>query len=296
VPAEMLRRRPDIRGAELSAAAQCARIGVAKAELYPSFSLFGSIGLSATSSGLGSHALLSSDSLVYSAGPRISWPFFNYGRLKNNVRVEDARLQELLVDYRETVLKAAREVEDSLVGFINSQQSLGFEQGSVDAARRAQEIALVQYREGAVDYQRVLDAQRSLLEEENKLAQAGSAVATNVIALYKALGGGWEFRQGQSYVSPSNRKEMEERTGWGDLLTEPNDVEHPAPGETPPAAGSPAAPAPASPAAPSPASTAPASPTSPPSATAASSAPASPASPARGSAALTPTNPSPAKP
>jgi NodT family efflux transporter outer membrane factor (OMF) lipoprotein len=296
VPAEMLRRRPDIRGAELSAAAQCARIGVAKAELYPSFSLFGSIGLSATSSGLGSHQLLSSDSLVYSAGPRISWPFFNYGRLKNNVRVEDARLQELLVDYRETVLKAAREVEDSLVGFINSQQALGFEQGSVDAARRAQEISLAQYREGAVDYQRVLDSQRSLLEEENKLAQAGSAVATNVIALYKALGGGWEFRQGQSYVSASNRKEMEERTGWGDMLTEPNDVEHPAPGETQPAAGAPGSPAPGAPAPASPPSSAPASSSSPPSATPASSAPASPASPARGSAAVTPTNPSPAKP
>jgi NodT family efflux transporter outer membrane factor (OMF) lipoprotein len=228
VPAEMLRRRPDIRGAELSAAAQCARIGVAKAELYPSFSLFGSIGLAATSSGLGSHSLLSSDSLVYTAGPRISWPFFNYGRLKNNVRVEDARFQQLLVGYRETVIKAAQEVEDALVGYINSQQSMLFEQGSVDAARRAQEIAVVQYREGAVDYQRVLDAQRSQLEEENRLAQASSSVATNVIALYKALGGGWEFRQGQAYVSEANRKEMEERTGWGDLLTAPRstEVEH----------------------------------------------------------------------
>ena len=225
VPAEMLRRRPDIRGAELIAAAQCARIGVAKAELYPSFSLFGSVGLSATSSGLGSHQLFSGDSFVYSVGPQISWPFFNYGRLKNNVRVEDARLQQLLVNYKDTVLKAAREVEDAIVGYVNSRDSLTFEQTSVDAARRAQEIAVSQYREGAVDYQRVLDAQRSLLEEENSLAQAGSSVATNVIALYKALGGGWEFRQGQPYVSTANQNEMKERTGWGDLLEEPRGVE-----------------------------------------------------------------------
>jgi NodT family efflux transporter outer membrane factor (OMF) lipoprotein len=225
VPAEMLRRRPDIRSAELLAAAQGARIGVAKAELYPSFSLFGSIGFQAMSSGSGSHNLLSPESLVYSVGPRISFPLFNYGRLENNVRVHDARFQELLVGYRNTVLKAAQEVEDALTGFLNSQESMRLEQGSVMAAQRSQEIALVQYREGAVDYQRVLDAQRSLLQEQNSLAQAGSSVATNVIALYKALGGGWEFSKGQPFVPASTQKEMTERTSWGDILSEPSKPE-----------------------------------------------------------------------
>jgi NodT family efflux transporter outer membrane factor (OMF) lipoprotein len=225
VPAEMLRRRPDIRRAELVAAAQCARIGVAKAELYPSFSLFGSIGFQASTSGIGSNNLFSGDNLVYSVGPRITWPFFNYGRLENNVRVQDARLQELLVGYRETVLRAAQEVEDALTSYLRSQEQVVFQQNSVQSAQRSQEIAMTQYREGAVDYQRVLDAQRSLLQQQNDLAQAGSSVATSVIALYKALGGGWEFRKGQPFVSEPSKKEMEERTGWSDLLSEPSKPE-----------------------------------------------------------------------
>jgi NodT family efflux transporter outer membrane factor (OMF) lipoprotein len=216
VPAEMLRRRPDIRSAELYAAAQCARIGVAKAELYPSFSLFGSIGLQANSSVGGS--LVSGDSFVYSLGPRITWPFFNYGRLTNNVRAEDARFQRLLVDYRHTVLKAAQEVEDALVGFVDSQAALLSEQRAVVAAQRSAEIAGVQYREGAVDYQRVLDAQRALLEQQNNLAQTHSDVVVNVITLYKALGGGWQAREGQPFIAPRTQKEMEQRTDWGDLL------------------------------------------------------------------------------
>src|SRR5207302_5818369 len=111
VPADMLRRRPDIRSAELSAAAQCARIGIAKAELYPSFTLFGTIGLESTTGGPSTSNLFSTSSLFYAVGPRVHIPFFNYGRLTNSVRVQDARFQQLLVGYRETVLRAAQEVE-----------------------------------------------------------------------------------------------------------------------------------------------------------------------------------------
>jgi NodT family efflux transporter outer membrane factor (OMF) lipoprotein len=225
VPAEMLRRRPDIRRAELQAAAQCARIGVAKAELYPSLSLIGTIGLQANTSSSGSMNLFSGDSLVYSVGPRIAWPFLNYGRLKNNVRVEDARLQQLLVGYRGAVLQAAQEVEDGLLGFSSAQRTQEFAANAVIAAQRSQDLALVQYREGAVDYQRVLDAQRSLLEEQNTLARARSSVATQLIALYKALGGGWELRQGQPFVPEQTEREMKERTSWGDLLSEPRKPE-----------------------------------------------------------------------
>jgi NodT family efflux transporter outer membrane factor (OMF) lipoprotein len=225
VPAEMLRRRPDIRRAELQAAAQCARIGVAKAELYPSLSLIGTIGLQANTSSSGSMNLFSGDSLVYSVGPRIAWPFFNYGRLKNNVRVEDARLEQLLVGYRSAVLQAAQEVEDALVGFLSAQRTQEFAQSSVTAALRSQELAMIQYREGAVDYQRVLDAQRSLLQEQNTLTRARSSVATQLIALYKALGGGWELRQGQPFVREQTEREMKERTSWGDLLSEPREPE-----------------------------------------------------------------------
>jgi outer membrane protein TolC len=154
-------------------------------------------------------------------GPRVHIPFFNYGRLTNSVRVQDARFQQLLVGYRETVLKAAQEVEDALAGFLNSQQAMGFEQSAVAAAQRSVKIAVIEYREGAADYQRVLEAQRSLLQQQNSLAQTSSSVVTNLIALYKALGGGWELRQGQPFMPAKMQREMEERTDWGDLLSQP---------------------------------------------------------------------------
>jgi len=222
----MLRRRPDVRAAEFQAAAQCARIGVAKAELYPSFTLFGTVGLQTTSGTPISHSnFFSEDSLFYSVGPRVNWSFLNYGRITNNVRVQDARFQQLLVGYRETVLRAAQEVEDAVVGFLNAQKALVFEAGAVKAAQRSVEISAVQYREGAVDYQRVLDAQRSLLQEQNSLTQINSSVATNLIALYKALGGGWEVRQGQPVIPAETENEMKQRTSWGDMLSQPRRAE-----------------------------------------------------------------------
>ena len=224
VPAELLRRRPDIRSAELYAAAQSARIGIAKADLYPSFSLFGEIGFQSSSQGgdLSNNAdlgdLFDGDSLFYSIGPGFQWPLFNFGRIESNVRVQDARFQQLLVNYQETVLRAAQEVEDALIGFLKEQEAHAFRQDSVDAARRSVEVALAQYQEGAVDYQRVLDTQRALLEEESSLAQTHSAIATNFIALYKALGGGWELRVGQPVIAESVQAEMQKRTDWGRLL------------------------------------------------------------------------------
>jgi len=226
VPADILRRRPDIRSAELQAAAQCARIGVAKSELYPSFTIFGTVGLETTSGNRINHTgFFSTDSLFYSVGPRINWSFLNYGRITNSVRVEDARFQQLLVGYREAVLRAAQEVEDALAGFLNAQKATVFEQAAVKSAQRSVEISIVQYREGAVDFQRVLDAQRSLLVEENTLAQTNSSVATNLIALYKALGGGWEVRQGQPVIPAQTESEMKQRTNWGDMLGQPRKPE-----------------------------------------------------------------------
>ena len=232
VPAEMLRRRPDIRSAEMSAASQCARIGVAKADLYPSFSLFGSIGLQASGSGWGGHNFFSTNSFFYQAGPAVSWPFFNYGRIENNVRVQDARFQQLLVAYHDTVLRAAQEVEDALAGFLNAQEAAVFQQGAVKAAQRSVELSVEQYREGATDYQRVLDAQRSLLEQQNDLAQSRSSVATSLVAVYKALGGGWEARGNEPFVPEATQSEMKARTNWGDILSQPRSPES---SEPPPA-------------------------------------------------------------
>lgn len=220
VPAELLRRRPDIRAAELAAAAQCARIGIAKADLYPSLALFGTIGLQ-TTTGTG----LSFDignSFFYGFTPRVRWPFFTWGRGRNSVRIQDARFQQALLDYQNTVLKAAQEVEDGLAGILNAQRASSHWEGAVRATRRSVELAVVEYRDGAVDFQRVLEAQRSLLLQQNSLAQARSSVAVSLIALYKALGGGWEAREGQPVVAKPTLDEMKERTHWGDLLEQPS--------------------------------------------------------------------------
>ena len=169
--------------------------------------------------------LLSSGSWFYTLGPRMLWTVFNYGRIKNNVRVEDARFQASLVNYQDTVLRAGQEVDDALAGFLRSQEAAVFARNAADSAQQSVDLAFVQYREGAVDFQRVLDAQRSLLQEENTLADIDSSVATNLIALYKALGGGWEMQQNEPYINDAIRREMQQRTNWGEYFSEtPSDV------------------------------------------------------------------------
>jgi outer membrane protein TolC len=207
--------------------AQCDRVGVARSDIYPSFALFGMIGTQ-TTSGAGPISgnaqfsdLFGPGSLFFSWGGRILWPLLNYGRIQNNVRVQDARLQQLLVAYQNSVLKASQEVEDGLAGYVRAQEATVFAQNAAMSAQRSVDIALIQYREGAVDYQRVLDAQRSLLQEQNTLTSTQSSVATNLIALYKALGGGWETRQGQALIPQEMQDEMKHRTNWGDYFETP---------------------------------------------------------------------------
>jgi NodT family efflux transporter outer membrane factor (OMF) lipoprotein len=151
IPADLLRRRPDVRGAELQAAAQSALIGVAKADFYPSVALLGSIGLSATEastttasgkSGIGEW--FTSNSLTYMGGPSVTWNIFNYGQISNNVRTQDARLQQLLVNYQNVVLQAAQEVEDSTVGFVRTQEQERYLNESVKAALRSVDLAVIQ--------------------------------------------------------------------------------------------------------------------------------------------------------
>lgn len=224
VPADLLRRRPDIRRAELQAAAQSALIGVAKADLYPHFTLVGSIGLNASESPLtnqgGSHFsdLFDGDSVTYFAGPSLTWDLFNYGRIENQVRVQDARFQQLVVNYRSVVLNAAREVEDSLVGYLEDQVQKQFLTDAVAASRRSVEISSLQYSEGLTDYQRVLDAQRALTRDQDALATVRGSVAINLVNIYRALGGGWQLRGDQVLVPEATRREMQERTDWGGLL------------------------------------------------------------------------------
>ncbi|MGD8342795.1 MAG: TolC family protein [Desulfobacterales bacterium] len=236
VPAELLRRRPDIQLAEYQIATQTPLIGVSKAELFPAFELFGSFGLLSSSSrntqsggrnGSGFSDLFESDSFEFFGGPSFRWNLFNYGRINNRVRIEDAILQQLIVNYEDTVIKAQQEVEDSLVGFLRKQEEAGFLLGSVQASQRSVDLSLLQYKEGLVDYQRVLDTQRFLTDQQDIWTATRGDVILNLIGMYKAMGGGWQIREGQKFVAEKNIESMRQRTNWGDLL-EPEAVVTPA--------------------------------------------------------------------
>lgn len=215
MPADLLRRRPDIRSAEFAALERSAQVGVATADLYPRITLTGTVGLLTTNGDLDLNGGF------YTLGAGFRLPIFNYDRTKNNIRIEDARLQQLLVNYESVVLRAQQEAEDGVVGFVKSHQIAASAQSAAASAQRSTDLAFVQYREGAVDFQRVIDAMRALLQEETTLAQARSDIATNLISLYKALGGGWELHAGQPVIPAKTRTEMENRTDWGDLLSTP---------------------------------------------------------------------------
>ncbi len=224
IPADLLRRRPDVRQAELQAVAQNALVGVATADLYPSIALNGSFGIVSISKdvgGGGASGLFSSDSISYNAGATFSWPFLNYGRIRNNIRVQDARLQQALVNYQDVVLKAARETDDAIVSLAGTQEQEIILAESVEAAKRSNELSMVRYQEGFSGYQRVLDSQQALFRQQTSYVQNRGLSARNVVAIYKALGGGWEVRQGKAFVDENTLIVMRERTNWGGLLDEP---------------------------------------------------------------------------
>ena len=219
VPADLLRQRPDVRQAEYTAMAQNARIGLASADLYPSFSLSGSIGLTSTTSGDSDFGdLFSTDAFSWSIGPSFVWPFLNYGRIKNSVRVEDARLQQTLVAYRQTVLQAAREVEDAMARLIGSRNQDAILEQTVKSALRSNELSVLRYSEGYSGYERVLNAQQALFREQQRYISNRSNMARNLVALYKALGGGWQMRGGLPGLDPDTVEQMLERTDWGEFL------------------------------------------------------------------------------
>jgi multidrug efflux system outer membrane protein len=188
VPAETMRRRPDIRRAERNLAAQTARIGVATADLYPKFRLLGTIGLESVSTG----NLFTADSRTWSISPGVSWNIFQGGAIRQNINVQSARQEQALIQYESAVLKAQEEVENVLVAYAKQQRRRKSLAAATAAAQTAVQLAQDQYRVGLVDFSNVLDAQRSLLSFQDQLAQSDGAVTSNLIRLYKALGGGWE--------------------------------------------------------------------------------------------------------
>ncbi|GAB2923488.1 TolC family protein [Paraburkholderia jirisanensis] len=212
VPADLLLRRPDVRAAEYQMAAQSALIGVAQADLYPSVSLLGSLVWSASS------LTGSPNTLAIVAGPSVTWNVFDHGRITNNVRVQDARLQQLSVAYQNVVREAAREADDAATAMSAALQRDIILHDAQGAAQRSLKLANTIYREGYSDFERVLDAQRALFAQQDAYVVNRSNAVGSLVALYKALGGGWHSEQ--PLIDPATRQQMQQRTDWGDLLNE----------------------------------------------------------------------------
>ncbi len=190
IPADLLRRRPDLRRAERQVAAQSARIGIATSNLYPRISLLGTLGYEAENFG----DLFTSKSFIGSIGPNVRWDILNYGRLVNAIRVEDARFQTAVLNYQSAVLQAGREVEDSLVLFLRSQAQVRQLAESAAEAKIAADEAVVLSKDVKFDLNRAFVTSNFLVQQQDKLAVATGDIAQGLIQVYKALGGGWELR------------------------------------------------------------------------------------------------------
>jgi HAE1 family hydrophobic/amphiphilic exporter-1/multidrug efflux pump len=188
IPANTLRHRPDIRRAERELAAQTARIGASVAELYPKFTLGGSIGLET----LKASTFMDTDSRRYSIVPGVSWSVFNSGSVRSNIKVQETIQEQRLAAYETTVLNAVKEVRDALTDYEKEKVRQGILAEAVASATAAEKVAGDQYQNGLSDFNNVLDAQRSLLSFQEELAISKGKVSKNAVRLYKALGGGWE--------------------------------------------------------------------------------------------------------
>jgi NodT family efflux transporter outer membrane factor (OMF) lipoprotein len=231
VPADLLRRRPDIRAAELKAAAQSAQVGVAAADLYPAISITGAFG--GLASNVGGNNLWQAfhpAGRAFSVGPSFQWNLLNYGQITNNVRLQDATLQEYLVDYQNTVLNAQQEVENGISTFLLSRSQAEYLHRSVVAANGALHIATLEYQQGTRDFTTVLTAEQNLYQAENNLAMATGNISTGLVSVFRALGGGWQIRDGNGFLNAATTEEMRSRTNWGQLLPPASEPPLPAPG------------------------------------------------------------------
>ncbi|MDK9776739.1 MULTISPECIES: TolC family protein [unclassified Vibrio] len=218
VDANLVMRRPDLQVSEMQARAQSAKVGVAETALYPSFSLFGSIGIDSTVPDGSSFSF--SDSLTMVVGPTFSWNIFQYGRVKNNIRFEDARFQETLTNYNKKVLQAVNEVTNALEAYDLYLEQKSLRLQSVNSSIRAFNISMTQYENGQISFERLLNSVEKMTRAEDSYATIKGNVANQVVALYKALGGGWETQTGKPFLSETTAKQMQDRSDWDGLLDE----------------------------------------------------------------------------
>ena len=197
LPSDLLQRRPDVQRAERELAAATARIGVAKADYFPKFSLTGFAALESISAS----DWFDYDSRAWSAGPTVQWELFEAGRIRANVRVQNARQEQALDSYQQTVLTALEDVENALTAYAKEQVRRESLSQSVQANQQALELSTQLYKSGLADFLRVLDSERSLYAAQDALVQSDQAVSVNLVQLYKALGGGWQNESGSSLAS-----------------------------------------------------------------------------------------------
>ncbi|HZZ71372.1 MAG TPA: TolC family protein [Pirellulales bacterium] len=192
IPADLLRRRPDVRRAERNAAAQCEMIGIAEAQYYPAFSVLGNLGWQATTFS----GLFRSEAFNGSVGPQFNWDILNYGRILNNVRLQEARFQELVANFQQTVLQADADVENGIITFLRAQDAAKDLGESVAAGKTARDVSLQLYEKGekGFDFNRYAVIQQNLIQQEDAWVQERGQIAQGLIAVYRGLGGGWQIR------------------------------------------------------------------------------------------------------
>lgn len=190
MPADLIRRRPELRKLERLVAAQNEQIGIAMAQLYPHMGIGGQIGYQTSKLA----NLFNDQSIFGQWGPFLQWNVLNYGRLWNQVRVEEAKYQELVLNYQNRTLKAGEEVENGLVQFLQSQAQLKAQTEATAAASKSVDLVMIQYREGTADFNRVYLLERQLVDQQFLLAQAQGNIAQGLVQIYRALGGGWQIR------------------------------------------------------------------------------------------------------
>lgn len=223
IPKEALARRPDIHQARLEAVGQSASIGATKANLYPALSLTGAFAFSANNIGQSSITdIFHWPNRNIVAGPSLSWPILNYGQITNAVRAQDASFQQALLNYMNVVLKAQQEVQDNITAYIEAKKAVYFLTKANTAATKSLQLALVRYKEGETDFTPVLNAEQQQLSVQTSLVNAQGDIPQALVALYRALGGGWEIRGGDDVVSQQIKTDMAARTNWGTLLQQPN--------------------------------------------------------------------------
>jgi len=220
IPAQLMRRRPDIRAAERTVAAASAEIGIAASDFYPHFYIDGSFSWTANQF----PELFSGQAFGGIVGPSFRWDILNYGRIRNNVTRMEAKFQEAALDYQQTVLNANKEVEKALIAFLKAQERAAELQGAVNDTRRSVDLAVIQYREGAIDFERIFNLQNVLVRQQIDQARARAEISLALVEVYRALRGGWQIRFDMPRALPEVIPPEEIAPG------------QPAPGQQPPAA------------------------------------------------------------